>query len=51
VAATQETGRYTAAQLEEDREKLKRIDAGLDNVGGGSRGGGGGEGVGRSATC
>lgn len=32
VEATKETGRFTAAQLEEDREKLKRIDAGLDEV-------------------
>jgi hypothetical protein len=32
VAATQETARFTAATLEEDREKLKRIDKGLDEV-------------------
>jgi hypothetical protein len=32
IEATRDTGKFTAAQLEEDREKLKRIDAGLDDV-------------------
>lgn len=32
VEQTKEQGRLTAAQLEQDREKLKRIDAGLDEV-------------------
>ena len=32
VEATKEQAKYTAAQLEQDREKLKRIDAGLDEV-------------------
>ena len=32
VEATKEQGKFTAAQLEQDREKMKRIDSGLDNV-------------------
>ncbi len=32
VEQTKEQGKVTAAQLEQDREKLKRIDAGLDEV-------------------
>jgi Sec20 len=32
LEATREQGRFTAAQLEEDREKIKRIDQGLDEV-------------------
>ena len=32
VEATREQGKFTAAQLEQDREKMKRIDSGLDNV-------------------
>ena len=32
VEATKEQGKYTAATLEQDREKLKRIDQGLDEV-------------------
>lgn len=32
VEATKEQGKFTAAQLEQDREKLKRIDSGLDEV-------------------
>ena len=32
VEQTRETGRYTAAKLEEGREKIRRIDAGLDEV-------------------
>ncbi len=32
VEQTKEQGKVTAAQLEQDREKLKRIDAGLDVV-------------------
>jgi hypothetical protein len=32
VESTKEQGKYTAAQLEQDREKLKRIDAGLDEA-------------------
>jgi hypothetical protein len=32
VEATKEQGKLTAAQLEQDREKMKRIDSGLDGV-------------------
>ena len=32
VESTKEQAKYTAAQLEQDREKLKRIDSGLDEV-------------------
>lgn len=32
IEQTREQGKFTAAQLEEDREKIKRIDAGLDTV-------------------
>ena len=32
VEATKEQAKFTAAQLEQDREKLKRIDSGLDEV-------------------
>jgi len=32
VEATKEQGKFTAAQLEQDREKMKRIDSGLDTV-------------------
>ena len=32
VESTKEQGKFTAAQLEQDREKMKRIDSGLDVV-------------------